>query len=229
MKKVLLTPPVCREDSYGINRDYMNAVLRAGALPLMMPLTDSPEAMRTALDSADCLLLTGGGDIAPDRFGEARHPLCGQPDLMRDEMEWTLCEEALRRDLPLLGICRGVQLLACVLGGTLYQDIADQLPGALTHPRSDVPRDPVHTVSVLPGTLLHRIVRTDTLQVNSRHHQAVRDPGPHLAVDGRAPDGIIEAVHLPGKRFVMGVQWHPESLSDRHPEAQALFDALVNA
>lgn len=144
-------------------------------------------------------------------------------------MEFPLCREALNRRMPVFAICRGMQVLSCVLGGKLYQDLSEQFGTALRHPRYEVPGDPVHKVDVYPGTLLSSIVDVSSLDVNSRHHQGVSEPGNGLIISAVAPDGLTEGIELPGYPFVLGVQWHPESLSDRYPEHQALFNAFVKA
>ena len=217
------------EGKVAINQDYLEAVLRAGGLPLLFPVTEEESGLERLLDRVDGLLLSGGEDVDPRVYGEEKLPCCGELSPARDRMEIPLCRLALKRDLPLLAICRGVQVLNCALGGTLYQDIARQYGKTLEHPRSDKPAEPVHEVRVEPGSRLFSIVGAETLPVNSRHHQAIRVPGKGLAVTGRATDGLTEAVELPEARFVVGVQWHPESLSDRWPQHQRLFDALVRA
>ena len=213
----------------GINRDYLDSVARAGALPVLLPLTDDERAIGEMLRRIDGLLLSGGGDVDPALYGEDRLPLCGPIDPLRDRMEFSLCRRALDAGLPILAICRGVQVLNCVLGGTLYQDIAAQFGRAIRHPCHETPRDGVHEVKLTAGTRLRAIAGLDRLTVNSRHHQAVKALGRGLIVSARAEDGLIEGVELPGEKFAVGVQWHPESMSDRRKEAQALFLAFSEA
>ena len=174
-------------------------------------------------------LLTGGGDVDPVRYGEALLPCCGEISAIRDGMEYPLCREALSRRMPILAICRGIQLLSCVLGGTLYQDLDEQFGKTLKHPQYDRPGDPVHEVDVKPDTLLSSIVGAGSLGVNSRHHQGIRDLGEGLRVNALSPDGLIEGVELPASPFVLGVQWHPETLSPRFPAQQKIFHAFVKA
>ncbi len=140
--------------------------------------------------------------------------------MCRDAMEIPLCREALTRRMPILAICRGMQILSCVLGGKLYQDLVSQYGTQLSHPRYDVAGDPVHEVEVKQDTLLSSIVGTNHLDVNSRHHQGVKTLGKNLRISATAPDGLIEGIELPDHPFVLGVQWHPESLSDRYPDHQ---------
>lgn len=231
MRLIGLTPSV--DDKTGritVNQDYLDAVCRAGALPVLLPLlADAPAQWDAMIDQLDGLLLTGGADVCPETYGEEKLPLCGETAPLRDRQEFYLCRKALERHLPILAICRGHQMLNCVLGGTLYQDIAAQYKDELRHPCYEVPRDQVHSVAVEKGSRLHQITGLDTLHVNSRHHQAICRLGQGLVVTARANDGLIEGVELPGPDFVVGVQWHPESLSDYVPDAQALFNAFVNA
>lgn len=230
MRLIGLTPSL--DDSTGrmtVNQDYVDAVLRAGAAPVLLPAIGDQAALQTLIRRIDGLVLTGGADVSPDRYGEEKLPLCGATSPQRDETEFALCRLALEMDLPILAICRGQQVLNCALGGTLYQDIAAQYGDALKHPCYDTPRDQVHEVRVEPTSRLHAITGMDALRVNSRHHQAVKTLGEGLIVSARATDGLIEGVEMPGRRFVVGVQWHPETLSDYLPEAQALFNAFVEA
>lgn len=212
-----------------LNRDYPDALLQAGALPVILPWETEPKRLAALLERLDGLLLSGGEDISPERYGESRLPVCGGSDAERDAEETALCRLALEKDMPVLAICRGVQLMNVALGGTLYQDVAAQYGDALAHPVYDRPREQVHGVQVLPGTRLAGIIGAEQIRVNSRHHQAVKEPGRGLTVCARAEDGLIEGVEKPEKRFAVGVQWHPESLSAYVPEAQALFTAFANA
>ena len=131
--------------------------------------------------------------------------------------------------VPVLAICRGLQIMNCALGGTLYQDIGEQETGTLNHVRHDIPREPAHEVRITDGRLLKIVTGAETLHVNSRHHQAIRTLGMGLLPCAVAPDGIIEGVEVPGKRFALGVQWHPESMSEKHPEEQKIFNAFTEA
>ena len=212
-----------------INQDYLDMVFRAGALPVLLPLTGDRAAMDAMLARIDGLILTGGADVSPERYGEEKLPCCGETAPRRDEMEFYLCRRAVEMDLPVLAICRGLQVLNCALGGTLYQDIASQYGDQLKHPCYDTPRDQVHAVRVEKGTKLLAAAGMENLRVNSRHHQAVKRLAPGLIVNARAEDGLIEGAEMPDKKFVVGVQWHPESLSDYAPEAQALMTAFAAA
>lgn len=230
MRIIGVTPSI--NDQTGnitVNQDYLDMVFRAGATPVLLPLTGDKEALDAVLYRVDGLLLTGGADVDPARYGEEKLPCCGENAPRRDETEFYLCRRALEKNLPLLAICRGLQVLNCALGGTLYQDIETQFGGALKHPCYDRPRDQVHFVELAEGTKLLNVTGAKRQKVNSRHHQAIKDLAPGLIVNARAEDGLIEGAEMPGKKFAVGVQWHPESLSDRIPEAQALMNAFAAA
>ncbi len=229
MRLIGVTPSLTEKGNITLNQDYVDAVFRAGAVPVLLPLTEDEAVMREMLCRVDGLLLTGGADVGPEVYGEETLPCCGETCPQRDRFELPICRLALERDMPVLAICRGHQILSCALGGTMYQDIAEQFGPDLKHPQYDIPRDKAHGMLVEEGSLLHKITGLTRFKVNSRHHQAIKTPGAGLKVIAHADDGLIEAVELPGKRFVLGVQWHPEALSDRYPEAQALFNAFVEA
>lgn len=229
MALIGIVPSWVEQRKLTVNQDYVEAVVRAGGTPVLFPVTSDPDRLSALLNQVDGLLLTGGVDVDPAEYGEQKKTCCGDCSACRDSMEFPLCRAALNRRMPVFAICRGMQVLSCVLGGNLYQDLSEQFGTALLHPRYDMPEDPVHTVEVKPGTLLFSIVGVPSLNVNSRHHQGVRKTGAGLNVCACAPDGLVEGVELPGYPFVLGVQWHPESLSDRYPEHQKLFDAFVSA
>jgi len=213
-----------------VTEAYVQSVLRAGGLPVVLPVglsTADVQALRSQLDG---VLLTGGADIDPDRFGGVHHPSVYDVDVQRDDMEIELVQLAARSDWPFMGICRGIQVVNVALGGTLYTDIAAQCPGALRHDwYPDIPRGYLaHEVTLDAESRLAGILGTTQTPVNSLHHQAVERPGPDLRVVAHAPDQTIEAVELPGHRFGFGVQWHPEWLQD-DPAMRALFRAFVEA
>ena len=202
---------------------YMESLARAGAEMRWVELSDPEQAVQDAL-TCDGLLLPGGGDMDPKFYGQERIPACGEPNLLRDTAEPKLLRAFLAEDKPVLGICRGIQVMNVVLGGTLYQDIK---------PFEHVPHNDhwakVHTVTVRRGTLLSRLLGQDTVLVNSQHHQAVDRVAPGFTLAALSEDGIVEAIEKPDARFCLGVQWHPEWLSDADPAMQGLFDAFVNA
>ena len=202
---------------------YIESLARAGAGMCWVELSAPEQAVQDAL-TCDGLLLPGGGDMDPKFYGQARIPACGEPNLLRDAAEPLLLRAFLAADKPVLGICRGIQVMNAVLGGDLYQDIK---------PFEHLPHNghwaKVHTVTVRRGTLLSRILGQDTVLVNSQHHQAVDRVAPGFTLAALSEDGIVEAIEKPDARFCLGVQWHPEWLSDADPAMQGLFDAFVNA
>ena len=202
---------------------YIESLARAGAGMRWVELSDPEQAVQDAL-TCDGLLLPGGGDMDPKFYGQARIPACGEPNLLRDAAEPLLLRAFLAADKPVLGICRGIQVMNAVLGGDLYQDIK---------PFEHLPHNDhwakVHTVTVRRGTLLSRILGQDTVLVNSQHHQAVDRVAPGFTLAALSEDGIVEAIEKPDARFCLGVQWHPEWLSVADPAMQGLFDAFVNA
>ncbi len=219
-----------RDRAVLMNRDYPAAILAAGAAPVLIPPTADRPVLGRILQSLDGLVLTGGGDLDPVRYGARRIPECGESDETRDESDLYLCAEALRRGLPILGICRGFQVLNTALGGELYQDIGTEYGNALEHRRMDDPAGQVHGIDIAGGTLLSRILGRKTLGVNSRHHQGLRTIGRGLIISARAPDGLPEAIELPGESFVLAVQWHPESLLAAGVEGAAeIFEAFAAA
>ena len=202
---------------------YIESLARAGAEMRWVELSDPEQAVQDAL-TCDGLLLPGGGDMDPKFYGQERIPACGEPNLLRDAAEPLLLRAFLAADKPVLGICRGIQVMNAVPGGDLYQDIK---------PFEHLPHNghwaKVHTVTVRRGTLLSRILGQDTVLVNSQHHQAVDRVAPGFTLAALSEDGIVEAIEKPDARFCLGVQWHPEWLSDADPAMQGLFDAFVNA
>ena len=202
---------------------YIESLARAGAGMRWVELSDPEQAVQDAL-TCDGLLLPGGGDMDPKFYGQERIPACGEPNLLRDAAEPLLLRAFLAADKPVLGLCRGIQVMNAVLGGDLYQDIK---------PFEHLPHNDhwakVHTVTVRRGTLLSRILGQDTVLVNSQHHQAVDRVAPGFTLAALSEDGIVEAIEKPDARFCLGVQWHPEWLSDADPAMQGLFDAFVNA
>ena len=202
---------------------YPESLARAGAEMRWIELDDPERAVQDAL-TCDGLLLPGGGDIDPKFYGQERIPACGEPNLLRDAAEPLLLRAFLAADKPVLGICRGIQVMNVALGGDLYQDIKP-----FEHVKHHDYWTKVHTVTVRRGTLLSKILGQDTVLVNSQHHQAVDHVAPGLTLAALSEDGIVEAIEKPDAKFCLGVQWHPEWLSNADPAMQGLFDAFVNA
>jgi putative glutamine amidotransferase len=210
---------------YALRQNYTAAIAAAGGLPIALP--HDAGLAEAYLDRLDALIITGGAfDVDPALYGdEERHPTV-ELKSNRTTAELLLLQGALVRNMPVLGICGGEQLLAVVLGGTLIQHIPDAIQDALAHEQSTPHSKPGHVVKILPGTLLERIVGAGTMQVNTSHHQAVLNPG-NAAVNAVAPDGVIEGIEDVSKKFCLGVQWHPEYLVDAGDAA--IFAALVAA
>jgi putative glutamine amidotransferase len=209
--------------------DYIDAILRVGALPVVFPLTAERDACEAMLQSVDGLLFPGGADISPQLYHESVQSFCGETTPRRDEQEQYLMARAIEMKKPFLAICRGMQMLAIVTGGALYQDVREQYSAAIAHPRSDIGRDYAHTLEITPGSLLETLAGARQISVNSRHHQGVKRLGQRMIAVATAPDGLVEAIEFVTPMPVIGVQWHPESLADRYREANALFAWLAEA
>ncbi len=212
---------------YELGKGYVDAVLAAGGLPILLP--HAPQAAAAYLALLDGLVVTGGAfDVPPELYGEARRKECGPTKPGRTAFERDLLEAALAARLPILGICGGMQLLNVVRGGTLYQDLSAD--AGLAGHEQPAPKDvPSHAAAVAPGTRLAALVGAGPLPVNSTHHQAVKDAGAGVLVAARAPDGVVEAIELPDLPFALGVQWHPEAVSRHDPRHAALYRGLVEA
>jgi putative glutamine amidotransferase len=209
---------------------YIQAVARAGGLPVLIPLGLEVAAYQALFERLDGILFTGGGDVNPDRYGGQEHSKVGDVDAERDRVELWLSQAVIAQDKPFLGICRGCQVLNVALGGTLYEDILDQKEGALKHDYyPDQPRSLLaHEVEIAPGSRLAGILGLTSTQVNSLHHQGVRQLASRLTATAHAPDGMLEAYELPAHRFGLAVQWHPEWLQEHEP-MRKLFSAFVEA
>ena len=212
--------------------DYRQAILHAGGEPRILGSSMSSEQ---ALAGIDGLLLTGGHDVAPARYGEAPHPTVVEAEPGRDGFEFALIAAARAQSLPIFAICRGVQVLNVACGGTLVQDIPSELAGALPHSLDCPPNQPytlAHEVWIDKGSLLSTLMRErladDTCVVNSRHHQAVKGIATGFHASATAPDGVIEAIEDPAARFCLGVQWHPENFF-RTGEFRPLFEGFLEA
>ena len=217
---------------YGQGRAYCRSAALAGGAPVLIPLELGERALHSIYRRLDGLLFPGGVDVHPSHYGEKAHPQLGRGDDELDETEFVLARWALEDGLPTLAICRGIQLINVAAGGSLYQDLPAQFPGALRHacPAPEYPRDHrAHSVYIEPGTRLAAALGAQEIEVNSRHHQAVKDLAPGFTITARAPDGVIEGIEQEDAPFVVGVQWHPESLAVDDTRMLALFQAFVGA
>lgn len=213
-----------------VNSAYLSAVQQAGGVPVVLPPQLSAASLARLARGLDGVLLTGGGDIDPAAFGESPHPTVYEVAPSRDTLETAVVGIALERRLPILAICRGIQLLNVALGGTLFQDVGTEPGTELRHGQQE-PRDqPTHKVRVAAGSRLAETLGADELEVNSMHHQSVKALGKGLTAVAWAPDEIIEGIELDDRsRFVVGVQWHPEELVRHSEAARRLFAALVRS
>ncbi|NLL18237.1 MAG: gamma-glutamyl-gamma-aminobutyrate hydrolase family protein [Clostridia bacterium] len=216
------------QEGYSVTRYYSEAIQRAGGIPVLLPVTGEQILIEAYANKLDGLLLTGGDDLDPVLFGEEPLRGLGPVDPDRDHFELELCKLLLVNGKPVLGICRGMQVLNVACGGTIYQDLVRQLPESLEH-RQRAPKNRVsHQVVLDSSSLLRGVLKTSALRVNSFHHQAVKDLGQGLKAVAKASDGVIEGVEKE-TGFVLGVQWHPERLWQDYEEQGRLFAAFVKA
>jgi putative glutamine amidotransferase len=221
--------------SWVMSQRYIRALTSVGALPWMIPLVgDDAETLRGIYDELDGVFLPGGADIDPANYGEERLARCDKGDPARDEVELTLVRWALTDRKPVLGVCRGLQLVNLAAGGTLYQDLAEQMPGSIKHDYfpfgGRYPRDYLaHDVSIAEHSRLAEVFGAGKLKVNSMHHQGVRRLGEHLVASAVAPDGLVEGVESADGFYLVAVQWHPEALTDNCPRTRQLFASFIEA
>jgi putative glutamine amidotransferase len=238
MQKPIILVPIPVQDHekrrYTLSKNYVRSLVECNAVPVLVPTSVDQESLHALYVQADGVLLTGGGDVEPSLFGEAAHPATADIDLERDEAEITLACWALQDNKPAFAICRGIQVVNVALGGTLVQDIPDQWQATtpLEHRgyKIGAPRDQeLHDVCIDPNTRISRILGVGNVSVNSFHHQALKALGDGLVVTSRAPDGVIESVEAPDKRWYIGVQWHPEDMTEGRADMRALFQSFVDA
>ncbi len=219
-----------QNQAFRLKAAYCRALEQAGGLPVILA-TLEPERAAAYLNIVGGLLLSGGGDVDPCHFGEEPLPLCGQITPQRDEVELALVRLALKRNMPILAICRGLQLLNVACGGNIYQDLSYRQQPSLQHWQKAPEHYAMHDISLVPGSLLRAVLGgKERIRVNTFHHQAVCKPGEGLKCVAQAPDGVMEALELDKQSFVLGVQWHPEALALGGKEGgQELFDAFLSA
>ncbi len=214
---------------YELKVTYAEAVLRAGGLPFVLPYVDDPTCVEAYLDRVSGVVITGGAfDIPPQAYGETAREGMGVTKEGRTAFETALMRAALKRNMPVLGICGGMQLLNVVQGGTLYQDIGREMPEAREHEQKHDRAQPQHPVDVREGSLLSEAVGKGQLMVNSTHHQAVKTPGNQLLTSAVSPDGVIEAIESSAHAFAVGVQWHPEYLLNSLPVHGGLYKIFIH-
>ena len=219
-------------DVYGLMATYIWAVQAADGIPIMIPHGLSEEDLAILFARLDGVVIPGGGDINPNLYhGDAEHPrLMGVSD-SRDSLEMWLARESVAQEKPMLAICRGHQVFNVAMGGTLFEDLSSQVDASIKHdywgdwPRNHLP----HEIKITENTRLADIIGTPITRVNSLHHQGIKTVGSGLEVSAFAPDGLVEAIEIPGHRFALGVQWHPENLVKDDPAMLRLFQGLVAA
>jgi putative glutamine amidotransferase len=219
------------KESYWMLPGYMKGIEDAGGIPIMLPLTTDLEVLERLVETCDGFLFTGGHDVNPKIYGEATEDFCGKICNDRDRMEEILFKRVINLDKPAFGICRGLQLFNALLGGTLYQDLPTQLQAhkQITHQQKPPYHQPVHRVYIENGNPLHHIIHTDSLMVNSYHHQGIKELADQLTSVAIAEDGLVEAVYMPNKKFVLAVQWHPEFNYQFDDYNFRLFTAFVQS
>ena len=218
-----------QRESYWMLPGYMKGIELAGGFPVMFPLTSEDEDILQMIRLCDGILFTGGQDVEPQVYGEEKTEACGECRPERDRMEIMLFKELLKDDKPVLGICRGIQLFNACLGGTLYQDLPSQHASQVCHRQFPPYDEPVHEVILQKHTPLQELLEKSVMQVNSYHHQAVDRVADGMIVSAAAPDGIIEAIERPASRFMLGVQWHPETSYFKDIFSRRIFEAFMNA
>ena len=215
---------------YCNNRAYVHAIEHAGGIPMLIPMLHDMSLLEALLMRLDGIIFSGGVDIQPRYYQEEKQPWLKEVDERLDEMEMHLMRQALQKDMPILGICRGMQLLNVALGGTLYQDITTEFPGSMEHCRRELSRNAlIHNVRIAEGSRMEQVLGTNEIWSNSLHHQAIKAPGKGVFISGRAEDGIAELLEVPNSRFVLGIQGHPEEMYMTEPVYASLFQALVEA
>ena len=232
--RILIPTPIQDNEKlrFTMRANYVRSVIVGGGVPLLVPVSIDLDSLHELYADSDGVLLTGGDDVDPARFDEAPHEKTAGIDLLRDEVEIQISQWAAQDDKPLFAICRGIQVLNVALGGSLVQDIPSQCASPLTHngnyygPRRD---EVHHTVWVEPDSHLAGILGSGDVGTNSFHHQAAGRIAPGLVVTARSSDGVVEAVEMPGRRFLLGVQWHPEEMTLQREDMQRLFSEFVAA
>jgi putative glutamine amidotransferase len=227
-RTLLLPRQISADRSQAAGEDYVASIEEAGGLPVLLPSCLGPGRMAELFDRVEGVLLTGGPDVDPELFGEEPQPGLGDVDRVRDEAEIALCRLAAERDRPLLAVCRGIQLLNVAFGGGMVQHL-DPADGWIEHDVRSFDDRAGHTIRIREGTLLHRVTGRDRLRVNSAHHQGVVEAAEPLVASAVAPDGVIEALEHPDRRFLLGVEWHPERAREKQEESAALLRAFVAA
>ena len=229
MKKVIGIMPLYddEKESYWMLPGYMKMLEKEGAIPIMLPLTSKTEELDCFFEICSGFLLTGGQDVSPSVYHAAREPWCGSCCELRDEMEQYILNKAVEQDKSVLGICRGVQFMNACYGGTLYQDLEKEYASGIDHHMKPPYDRTVHQVSLEKNTPLSEILKKEQIGVNSYHHQAIKKLSPKFQTTAFSEDGLIEGIYMPFRKFVMGVQWHPEFSYEVDENSRKLIKAFV--
>ncbi|MCR4556552.1 MAG: gamma-glutamyl-gamma-aminobutyrate hydrolase family protein [Saccharofermentans sp.] len=207
---------------------YFDGIINAGGTPVMLPFISDEHDLHRLMNICDGILFTGGHDVSPELYGE--EPVESVSSCkMRDDMEKIVLEKAIVTDKPVLGICRGIQFINAALGGTLYQDLPTQYQSKTDHHQKPPYDIPVHLVSIAKDSPLFKCLNTEQIQVNSYHHQAVKDVAPNLKVMATSADGLVEGLYMPQHRFLWAVQWHPEFSYLKDENSRKIFKAFVDS
>ena len=216
------------KDSMWMLPGYFEGIIQAGGTPIMFPMLTDEQELRHLVDISDGILFTGGHDVSPELYGE--EPIEGVSSCkMRDDMEKIVLRMVIETDKPVLGICRGIQCINAALGGTLYQDLPTQFNSEIEHHQQPPYDVPVHSVNILKDSPLYSCLNTEKIQVNSYHHQAVKDVAPGLKVMATAEDGLVEGLYMPDHRLLWAVQWHPEFSYLKDENSQKIFKAFIDS
>jgi len=210
-----------------VNDDYIDSVVQNGGIPLMIPLNEDKEIAREQVQAVDAILLSGGQDVSPLNYNEEPSPKLGETFPQRDQFDFQLIQYAMEENKPILGICRGIQVINTYFGGSLYQDLSDFENKVIMHNQAKNPQLPTHTVTIERNSKLFEIFKEEKLLTNSFHHQAVKEVGKGLAVTARTSDGIIEAIEHRDYPFLIAIQWHPEMLHKSVAKMNLIFSALI--
>ncbi|MDO5021871.1 MAG: gamma-glutamyl-gamma-aminobutyrate hydrolase family protein [Eubacteriales bacterium] len=211
-----------------LTNSYVEAVTMAGGTPIILPLVKSDATRLEMLDALDGIVFTGGDDLESARFNQPQHKKSDKPNLMRDEQEYFLMNNVIKRRMPALCICRGMQLLNCFLGGDMYQDIEEMLDTNIDHAQFKISNGFIHYVDTVKDSRLYNIVNKERLNVNSRHHQAVKNISPKLRANAISQDGIVEGLEFIEDMPILALQWHPESLVLRDESSRKIFAWLID-
>lgn len=212
-----------------VGYDYVQAIKNAGGIPVVLPFVEGKEKISRQIELIDGLLLSGGQDIHPHHYGEEPSQRLEEVCPQRDIFEIELVRSAGTLNKPILGICRGLQLMNVAFGGSLFQDIPYAMPDALQHSQNANPEVATQTIELVEGTILQNLIGQSLLLANSYHHQAIKELAPGFRISARAKDGIVEAIEKEGNFFTLGVQWHPELMFLQHSSMQRLFQGFIEA